>query len=187
MAAPMKLHELAPETLFPDPDNPALAPFTQEFIRVLFAHVKFERRAARLADVITRREGFGEKRPAAWSARARPKEFKNLCARYQRKHPDGLPEARAIVQCFKEAIRPCDQRNWLTHGVWWRIDPDAGLIHVHAVLARRKQPKSCQFALAKIQQLAESFKNLEAALWQLQNKIERRRNDEQSAATSARR
>ena len=68
---------------------------------MVFAHVKFERRAARLADVITRKEGFGKKTAAAWSARDRPKEFKNLCARYQRKHPEGLPEARSIVQRFK--------------------------------------------------------------------------------------
>jgi hypothetical protein len=183
----MKLSELDPENLIFEPDNPALAPFTQEFIRVVFAHVKFERRAARLADVITRKEGFGEKTVAAWSARGRPKEFKKLCARYQRKHPEGLPEARAIVQRFKQAIPLCDQRNWLTHGVWWKIDPDAGLICVHAVLARRKQPKSCQFDLTKIEQLADSFKNIEAELWQLQNKIERRWNDEPRAPTSARR
>jgi hypothetical protein len=183
----MKLSELDPENLIFEPDDPALAPFTQEFIRVVFAHVKFERRAARLADVITRKEGFGEKTAAAWSARERPKEFKNLCARYQRKHPEGLPEARAIVQRFKQAIRLCDQRNWLTHGVWWKIDPDAGLIHVHAVLARRKHPKTCRLPLAKIRQLADSFKNIEAELWQLQNTIERRWNDEPAVLPTARR
>ena len=55
---------------FPEPDSPDLAPFTQAFLRMMFAHVEFERRVADLAGVITLTPGFGD--TLVWSAKDRP-------------------------------------------------------------------------------------------------------------------
>jgi hypothetical protein len=155
---------------FPDPDSPDLAPFTQAFLRMMFAHVEFERRVAELADVITLDPGFGE--TLVWSAKDRPKKFGKLCAQNESEHPGGLPEAD--VRCFDEAFPLCNDRNWLAHGVWWRFDSNVGLIDVHAVRIRRDEPLSREFTAEQIQRVADSFTDVEVELWKLQRAIEAR-------------
>ena len=157
---------------FPEPDSPDLAPYTQTFLRMMFAHVDFERRVAELADAITLDLRYGE--TLVWSAKERPKEFGKLCAQNQSKHPGGLPEADAIVRCFDEAFPLCNDRNWLAHGVWWRFDANVGLIDVHAVRLRSDEPLSREFTAEQIQRVADSFADLEVKLWQLQRAIEAR-------------
>jgi hypothetical protein len=157
---------------FPEPDSPEIAPFTQAFLRMMFAHVEFERRVAEMADVITLDPRFGETEATAWSAKDRPKKFGKLCADNQGKHPRGLPEVDAIVRCLDEAFPLCKDRNWLTHGVWWRFD--ANMIDVHAVRIRDDEPLSREFTAEQIEQLAESFKDVEVELWKLQSAIEAR-------------
>jgi hypothetical protein len=46
---------------FPDADVPALQPFTQAFVRMMFAHAAFEHRVSDLMNVITGIVGFGER------------------------------------------------------------------------------------------------------------------------------
>jgi hypothetical protein len=89
---------------FLEADSPELAPFTQAFLRTMFAHVEFERRVAELADVITLIFEFGEKEAIIWSAKNRSKKFRELCSENQHKHTGGLPETDAIVRCFDEAL-----------------------------------------------------------------------------------
>jgi hypothetical protein len=62
---------------FPEPNSPELVPFTKAFLRVMFAHVGFEHRVADLAEVITLEFGFGETTALVWSAKERPKKFRN--------------------------------------------------------------------------------------------------------------
>ena len=157
---------------FPEPDSPDLEPFTRAFLRMMFAHVEFERRVAELADVITLDPGFGE--TLFWSAKDRPKKFGKLCAENQSKHPGGLPEADAIVRCFEEAFPLCSERNWLAHGVWWRFDANVGLVDVHAVRIRPDEPLSREFTAEQIQRVAECFIDVEVELWKLQRAIEAR-------------
>ncbi len=83
---------------FPDADVPALQPFTQAFVRMMFAHAAFERRVSDLMNVITGIVGFGEQPDALWSAHQRPKRMKMLIDEYR---PDGLPEAASIMACLK--------------------------------------------------------------------------------------
>ena len=168
------LSELARDHVFPEPDSPELGPFTRAFMHMMFAHVEFERRVAELAGVITLKSDFGK--TLSWRANERPKKFKDLCARNQSKHRDGLPEADAIVRRLWDAFVLCNERNWLAHGVWWRIDTNVGLIDVHTVRVPKKNegPPSRKFTVEQIQQIAESFKDVEAELWKLQRAIEAR-------------
>jgi hypothetical protein len=88
------LSELAHDLFLPEPDSPELGPFTRAFmVHMMFAHVEFERRVAEA-----------------------------LCAKNHNKYPGGLPEANAIANLLDEAFPICNERNWLAHGVWWRID-----------------------------------------------------------------
>ncbi len=101
---------------FPDADDPALQPFTQAFVRMMFAHAAFERRVSDLMGVITGDLGFGERREnALWPADERPKRMKKLIKQH---HPSGLPETANIVACLASAISPCWGRNALAHGTW---------------------------------------------------------------------
>jgi hypothetical protein len=175
------LRELAHDHFLPEPDSPELGPFTRAFMHMMFAHVEFERRVAELANVVTLTAGFGETE-ALGSAKERPKRFTELCAKNHNKHPGGLPEADAIAKLLDEAFRLCNERNWLAHGIWWRIDTVAGIIDVHAVRPRKEGPLSREFTVNHIQQIAESFKDVEAELWKLQRAIQARLSDPLAAA-----
>jgi hypothetical protein len=159
---------------FPEPDSPALAPFTQAFLRVMFAHVSFEHRVADLAEVITLELGFGETTALFWSAKERPKKFRKLCTQYQRKHVGGLPEADAIAEYFDEAFLLCGDRNWLAHGLWWRFDANTGVIDVHAVRVRPGELLNREFTVEQIERIATAFADVEVELWKLQKAIEDR-------------
>ena len=86
------LSELAHDLFLPEPDSPELGPFTRAFM----VHMMF-------AHVEF------ERRVA-----------EALCAKNHNKYPGGLPEANANL--LDEAFPICNERNWLAHGVWWRID-----------------------------------------------------------------
>ena len=168
------LSELARDHFFPEPDSPELGPFTRAFMHMMFAHVEFERRVAELAGVITLKSDFGENSVLARKRAA--EEVQGSLRRNQSKHRDGLPEADAIVRRLWDAFVLCNERNWLAHGVWWRIDTNVGLIDVHTVRVPKKNegPSSRKFTVEQIQQIAESFKDVEAELWKLQRAIEAR-------------
>jgi len=85
---------------FPDADEPALQPFTQSFVHLMFAHAAFERRVSDLTGIITGVVGFGERPENQWKADQRPKRMKKLITEH---NPDGLPETDAIVACLKRS------------------------------------------------------------------------------------
>ena len=157
---------------FPEPNSPELAPFTQAFLRVMFAHVGFDHRVADLAEVLTLEFGFGETTALVWPAKERPKKFRN--AQHQGKHAGGLPEADAIVQCFDEAYLLCSDRNWLVHGLWWRFDANIGAIDVHAVRVRPGELLNREFTVEQIERVATAFADVEVKLSKLQSAIEDR-------------
>jgi hypothetical protein len=63
---------------FPDADEPALQPFTQAFVGMMFAHAAFERRVSELMGIITGIVDFGERPENQWKADDRPKRMKRL-------------------------------------------------------------------------------------------------------------
>ena len=156
---------------FPEADDPALQPFTQAFVHLMFAHAAFERRVSELMDIITGVVRFGERPENQWKADQRPKRMKKLIREY---HPDGLPETDAIAACLKRAISFCRDRNLLAHGSWWEFDIDANTITVRSGVARPNEDQHRQYTVADIQAVAASLDDLEVGLWKHQRAIEKR-------------
>jgi len=156
---------------FPEADDPALQPFTQAFVGMMFAHAAFERRVSDLMGVITGIAGFGERPKSQWKADERPKRMKRLIREHR---PDGLPETDAIVACLKRSRSLCRTRNLLAHGSWWEFDIDANAITVRSGVAWPNQDQHRPFTVAEIQSVAASFDDLEIELGKLQSAIEAR-------------
>jgi hypothetical protein len=156
---------------FPDADDPALQPFTQAFVGMMFAHAAFERRVSELMGIITRVDGFGERPENQWKADQRPKRMKRLIKEHR---PDGLPEADAIVACLKRSIPLCRDRNLLAHGSWWEFDTDANTITVRSGVDRENEDQHRPFTVADIQRAAMSLDELEVELLKLQRAVEKR-------------
>jgi hypothetical protein len=156
---------------FPDADEPALQPFTQSFVHLMFTHAAFERRVSDLMGIITGVVGFGERPENQWKADQRPKRMKRLIKEHR---PDGLPEADAIVECLKRSMSSCRDRNLLAHGSWWEFDLNANTITVRSGIARPNQDQHRVLTLADIQRAAMSLDELEVELGKLQSTIEDR-------------
>ncbi len=118
---------------FPEANEPALQPFTQAFVSMMFAYAAFERRVSDLMGIITGVVDFGERPENQWKADDRPKRMKRLIREHR---PDGLPETQTIVVCLKRSISFCRDRNLLAHGSWWEFDIDANTITVRSGIAR---------------------------------------------------
>jgi hypothetical protein len=156
---------------FPDADEPALQPFTQSFVQLMFAHAAFERRVSDLMGIITGVVGFGERPENQWKADQRPKRMKRLIKEHR---PDGLPETDAIVEYLKRSISSCRDRNLLAHGSWWEFDRNANTITVRSGIARTGQDQHQVLTLADIQDAAMSLDELEVELGKLQSAVEAR-------------
>lgn len=113
-------------------------------------------------------------RGPGWSAKDRSDKFRKLCVDNEGKHPDGLPDADALVRWLDEAFPLCRDRNLLVHGVWWAFDVNAHTLEVHTMRTRNNGPLGRAFTVEQIRQLAELFKDVEVELWKLQSAIEAR-------------
>jgi hypothetical protein len=156
---------------FPDADVPGLQPFTQAFVRMMFAHAAFERRVSDLINVITCIVGFGEQPNARWSADKRPKLMKKLIDKYR---PDGLLEADEIVNCLERSIPFFRERNLLAHGMWWEFNEEPVSITVRSGVEWPNVDQHRTFTVAEIQDTANSLDDLEVELWHLQRAIQAR-------------
>jgi hypothetical protein len=155
---------------FPEADDPFLQPFTQAFVRMMFAHAAFERRIADLLETITGIERFGERPDVGrWTADKRPGNVSKLIDEY---HPSGLSEKAAIVDCLQRAKPPFRDRNWLAHGTWWEFSENS--ITVRSGIDWPHEEQHRAFTAAEIQQIASSLDDLEIELWQLQKAIRER-------------
>jgi hypothetical protein len=150
--------------------------FAVAFLGMMFAHAKFEAQVYALESAIkvTPRKRHRVAKPKGdrlGDARARPKQMAKLI-----NDRPGLVENRErsqIVQILRAAIKPCDQRNLLAHGRWWRFDPKTSTIEVRG---DRRQERG-HYTESKIAELAETFKTLDANLYTLRSAIENRRGD----------
>jgi hypothetical protein len=153
---------------FPDPDEPALIPFTRAFVRMMFAHAEFERRVSDLMSVIAVDWNFGEQPENLWSATSRPKRIRKLIKEHQNKHVGGIPEMDGIVACLSRAVEPCKTRNMLAHGSWWAFDLEAGVFSVRAGINWPGEQSHREFSEADIQRTADCFDDLEVELYRFQ-------------------
>jgi len=157
---------------FPEPDDPELAPFTRAFVKVMFAHAELEHRISDLLECITREPGFGEKPCNRMPAQKRPELVRKLCAKYEAKHPGGLPETDEIVRLLSEAFPLCNERNLLAHGIWWALDSAGSFVTVRPGTAYENKSVHRDFYVSEIENVAFELGNLEAELYKLQASIE---------------
>ena len=158
---------------FPNYDDPALQPFTQAFVRLMFAHARFEQRVLDLLAAIN--PDIKSDECDRWTARDRPKKTKKLIAECLDKHPGGIPEGEDIVQLLTQAVDLCDERNLLAHGTWWLFDTEAQTIKVRASRNRYNEKRHQERRFTDIEQSAIAFKEIEIDLYKIQHKIETRR------------
>jgi hypothetical protein len=157
--------------VFPDPDNPALIPFTRAFVRMMFAHAEFDRRFSDLLGAITVDWDFGARPENIWSATSRPKRIRKLIKEHESKHVGGIVERDDIADCLTRAIEPCKSRNTLAHGHWWAFDLKANVISVRASANWPGEWPHRNFSEADIQEIADKLDDLEVELYKLQTSI----------------
>jgi hypothetical protein len=112
------------EVYFPEASE--VAQHGAAFVQMMFAHVHFESEVGALQDAVTKKPAFSELGRNQWHTKERPKEMVKLI----KKHRGDIPQTEAIAKLLCEAIDPCEQRNLLTHGVWWHFDPRTSSITV---------------------------------------------------------
>jgi hypothetical protein len=138
----------------------------------MFAHSEFEREVRSLQRAITNDPSFGERRTNQWKVRKRPE----LIAKLIRRHlGDDLQEIEPIVKLMSDAIGPCDQRDFLSHGEWWSFNTRKLTIAVRSGTQWNDgQPEHLEYTAQKIKALAEEFERLETELFKLRRRIEAR-------------
>ena len=99
------------DIFFPDAED--IRPHAIAFAQLMFAHSEFEREVRSLQGAVTNDPSFGERRSNQWKARKRPELMAKLIRTYL---GDDLQEMEPIVKLLSDAIGPCDQRNFLSHG-----------------------------------------------------------------------
>ena len=162
---------------FPQPE--AVPRFTMEFMRMMFAHAEFEEQVRRMQTAIMmtppdqphncgRETGGG-----LGNARQRPKRMAKLI-----KERPGLVEGREaseIGRILTAAIGPCDQRNLLAHGRWWRFDPKTSTITIRG--ERKGEPERADYTEFEILEIAGELRALATDLGKVRSDIENRRGD----------
>ena len=156
---------------FPEAED--IGPHAIAFAQLMFAHSEFEREVRSLQGAITNDLNFGERRGNHWEARQRPERMAKLIKRHL---GDDLQEVEPIAKLLSDAIGPCDQRNFLAHGEWWRFNTRTLTITVRS--GRRwndGQPEHLKHTVQKIEALGGEFKKLAIDLFKLRRRIEARR------------
>jgi hypothetical protein len=171
------------------PEAEIMPSLAMAFMRMMFAHAEFEEQVRKLHATImktaakrrhvkrrsnkramnSRRETGGD----LGNARARPKRMAKLIT-----DRPGLVknrEAKQIVQILKEAIRPCDRRNLLAHGRWWRFDPKTSTIRIRG--ERKGEPEWADHTEEKIREIGSELRKLAGDLNEIKQAIEHRRGD----------
>jgi len=157
---------------FPEPEE--IAPFAIAFATMMFAHAHFEAEVRHLQGAITCNPDFGEQRRNQWNARERPDRMFKLIS----EHTGTIPEAESIKSILTEAITPCDERNLLAHGQWWRFDPTSSTVDVRGGTQwQDDRVDHRKWTVADISGFAEKFKDLDAELYKLRREIEKRRSE----------
>src|SRR5262245_32395101 len=144
------------------PEAEIMPSLAMAFMRMMFAHAEFEEQVRDLHAAIMKTPGrrphffarlrgllnFGRKPDGGGlgTSRHRARRMAKLI-----KERPGLvedQEASQIIQILNAAIGPCDRRNLLAHGRWWRFDPKTSTITIRG--ERKDEPKFAEYTEAKI-------------------------------------
>jgi hypothetical protein len=85
-------------------------------------------------------------------------------------------ETAHIERLLTEAIAPCDERNLLAHGNWWRFNRRTLTIVVRGTTRWKHpeiSPEQREFTAADIHEVAEKLKGIEIELYKLRRNIDR--------------
>jgi hypothetical protein len=151
------------------PEAEIIQPLAMAFMRMMFAHAEFEEQVRRLQRAITNDPEFAQQ----WDTRKRPKRMAKLI----KNHPGLIQEKEAseIVRVLTGAIAPCEQRNLLAHGRWWRFDPKTSTIKIRG--ERKGEPEWADYTEPKISTIGIELRTLAADLYKVRRDIEQRRGD----------
>jgi hypothetical protein len=171
------------------PEAEIIPSFAMAFMRMMFAHAEFEEQVRDLEAAIMatpsrqphifarllRLLNFGRKTGGGLgNARQRPKRMAKLI-----KERPGLVEDQEatteIIRILRAAIGPCDQRNLLAHGRWWRFDTKTSTITIRG--ERRGEPETADYTERKIFEIDFELSTLAVDLYKVRRDIEHRRGD----------
>ena len=147
--------------------------FAMAFTRLMFAHAEFEEQIRHLQTCLFRRKTGDH----LGTARNRLKRMAKLIKGRLKDHP-GLVEnheASRIKQILKDAIDPCDRRNLLAHGRWWRFQVKTLTLQIRG--ERKGEPKWADYTVQDILWVAEKLETLAIDLERIRRAIEHRRGD----------
>jgi hypothetical protein len=85
-------------------------------------------------------------------------------------------EEKQIVQILKAAIAPCDRRNDLAHGRWYRFYPNTSTIKVRGE-RRKGKPEWADYTEREISEIGIELRTLALDLNEIKRAIENRRGD----------
>jgi len=161
------------QTLFPRaediPQSLAVA-----FMQMMMAHAKFESEVRALQSTVANDRSYGEQPQNWWSAKNRPKRMVKLIE----ERLGQIPETGAIEQLLQDAVDLTNQRNHLTHGIWWAFDLQTASIRVRGGIQREGEDQFREYSEETILAIAGRFETLEADLYKLRSNIEKRRGDD---------
>jgi hypothetical protein len=170
------------------PEAEIIPSLAMAFMRMMFAHAEFEEQVRVLEAAIIKTPAkrpplfarllrllnFGPKNGAGLgNSRQRPKGMAKLI-----EDRPGLvkdQEAKRIDQILRAAIDPCDRRNLLAHGRWWRFDPKTSTIEIRG--ERKGEPEWAHYTEEKILEIDFELTGLALDLNTLKRAIENRRGD----------
>src|SRR5262249_15440112 len=89
-----------------------------------------------------------------------PKRMAKLIKRRLKDHPDLVEEQEAIriKRILTDAIDPCDRRNLLAHGRWWRFEVKKLTLQIRG--ERKGEPKVADYTVQDILWVAEKLETL---------------------------
>jgi hypothetical protein len=160
------------------PKAETMPSFAIAFMGMMFAHAEFKEQVRELQASIMKTPAKLDVDPKITDgdlgkSRDRPKRMANLI-----KDRPGLvndQEEKRIVEILKAAIAPCDRRNFLAHGRWWRFISTTSTIKVRG--ERKGKPELANYTEEEIREIGIELRTLALDLNEIKRAIENRRGD----------
>jgi|SRR5262249_61481905 len=152
------------------PDSSEIAPHAIAFARMMFAHAAFEREVRSLIDAINpKKPGFGDRPENQWTATESGTGKIIILIKHHR--GSDLPQIVQIKNLLNEAIHPCRDRNFLSHGTWSCFNRRTLAVEVRWS-AMGLPPENRAYTVSDILKLANKFKEIEAELYKIRRLLE---------------
>jgi hypothetical protein len=153
-------------TAFPEPDE--ITDHAVAFAGMMFAHAGLEREMNALQHAISKTPQIGQQRANQWAPRLRPFRMVKWIETYR---GSDFPHTKEIETLLKEAIDPCEQRDYLVHGLWWCFNSLASSVVVCATTSEEESTQR-EYTADDIYNLAKQFKRLESEIHKVRRLIE---------------